>query len=214
MPGVDKAVDLWNRQHPEVRVELEKVSAVDGAQYAKMHAAVEAGNPPDLGQIEYPVVPSFLLDNGLLDLTKYQVGRYKDRFVGWQWQQSVFGKGVYAIPQASGPMALFLRRDLFDKWAIEPPATWDDYEAAAKAVRKRAPGSRPSPPPTATASRPSPGRPGPAGSAPTATPGPCTSTTSPPARSPTTGTAWSGGSSSRPSPTGRAPGTRTSRPAT
>ncbi|MFC0597301.1 ABC transporter substrate-binding protein [Streptomyces palmae] len=137
VPGIDKSVDLWNRENPEVRINLEKVSAVNGAQYAKMHASIKAGNPPDLGQIEYPVVPSFLLDNGLLDLTAYGVERHRGSFVGWQWQQSVFGKGVYAIPQASGPMGLFIRRDLFDEWGIDTPRTWDDYEAAAKAVRKR-----------------------------------------------------------------------------
>ncbi|MDP9610503.1 ABC transporter substrate-binding protein [Streptomyces demainii] len=136
VPGIDKPVAQWNRENPEVRVEIEKVSAVDGAQYAKMHAAIKAGSPPDLGQIEYPVVPSFLVDNGLLDLTEYGVAAHKDKFIGWQWQQSVFGKAVYAVPQASGPMGLFIRRDLFDRWGIEPPATWDDYEAAAEAIRK------------------------------------------------------------------------------
>ncbi|MGO4419321.1 sugar ABC transporter substrate-binding protein [Streptomyces sp. MCAF7] len=127
VPGIDKPVDLWNSKNPEVQVKVEKVSAVDGAQYAKMHAAIKAGNPPDLGQIEYPVVPSFLIDNGLLDLTKYGVDKYKDQFVGWQWQQSVFGKAVYAVPQASGPMGLFIRQDLFDKWDIA-----DYWEALVK----------------------------------------------------------------------------------
>ncbi len=137
VPGIDGPVDLWNRTHPEVRVEVEKVSAVGGAQYAKMHAAIKAGNPPDLGQIEYATVPSFLLDNGLLDLSAYQAQRHREKFVGWEWAQSVFGKSVYAIPQDSGPMGLFVRHDLLDKWGIEAPATWDAYEAAAKAVRKK-----------------------------------------------------------------------------
>ncbi|MBH5334547.1 extracellular solute-binding protein [Streptomyces pactum] len=137
VPGIDKPVDLWNRKNPEVRIKLEKVSAVNGAQYAKMHAAIKAGNPPDLGQIEYPVVPSFLLDNGLADLTGYGAAEHKGKFVGWQWQQAVFGKGVYAVPQASGPMGLFLRRDLFDEWGIGTPATWDDYAAAAGTVRRK-----------------------------------------------------------------------------
>ncbi|MET8676392.1 extracellular solute-binding protein [Streptomyces sp. NPDC004647] len=137
VPGIDKPVDLWNSKNPEVQIKLEKVSAVNGAQYAKMHAAIKAGNPPDLGQIEYPVVPSFLLDNGLLDLTNYGAAKVKGKFEGWQWEQSVFGDAVFAIPQASGPMGLFVRQDLFEKWGIEPPVTWDDYEAAAKAVRKK-----------------------------------------------------------------------------
>ncbi|MFI0904779.1 ABC transporter substrate-binding protein [Streptomyces sioyaensis] len=137
VPGIDKPVDLWNRRNPEVQVKVEKVSAVNGEQYAKMHAAVKAGNPPDLGQIEFPVVPSFLLDDALLDLAPLGASRYQDKFFGWQWQQSVFGKGIYAIPQASGPMGLFLRQDLFDKWEVQTPRTWDEYETAAKAVRKK-----------------------------------------------------------------------------
>ncbi|MFI6770047.1 ABC transporter substrate-binding protein [Streptomyces sp. NPDC050355] len=137
VPGIDKPVDLWNRENPEVQVKVEKVSAVNGEQYAKMHAAIKAGNPPDLGQIEFPVVPSFLLDNGLLDLAPLGAARHKGEFFGWQWQQSVFGKGLYAIPQASGPMGLFVRQDLFDKWGVRTPGTWDEYESAAKAVRKK-----------------------------------------------------------------------------
>ncbi|MGW2921702.1 ABC transporter substrate-binding protein [Streptomyces angustmyceticus] len=137
VPGIDKPVDLWNRRHPEVQVEVEKVSAVNGAQYAKMHAAIKAGNPPDLGQIEFPVLPGFLLDDGLLDLAPLGAAHHRDKFTGWQWQQAVFGRGVYAVPQASGPMGLFVRQDLFDAWEVATPRTWDEYEDAAKAVRRK-----------------------------------------------------------------------------
>ncbi|MDJ1133519.1 ABC transporter substrate-binding protein [Streptomyces iconiensis] len=135
VPGIEKPVAMWNERHPEVRVKVEKVSPVDGAQYAKMHAAVKAGNPPDLGQIEYMTVPSFLLGNGLADLTEHGAAEVKDRFTGWQWAQSVFGKSVFAIPQASGPMGLFYREDLFGRWGLEPPATWEEYEETARRVR-------------------------------------------------------------------------------
>ncbi|MGK5630861.1 ABC transporter substrate-binding protein [Streptomyces sp. URMC 123] len=137
VPGIDKPVALWNSLHPEVRVEVEKVSAVGGAQYAKMHAAITAGNPPDLGQLEYAVVPGFLLAGGLAELGQYGAGRHKAAFIGWQWQQSVFAGGVYAIPQDSGPMGLFVRQDLLDAWDIAVPTTWDEYEEAARAVRRR-----------------------------------------------------------------------------
>ncbi|KAF4410173.1 MULTISPECIES: ABC transporter substrate-binding protein [Streptomyces] len=135
VPGIEKPVALWNRENPEVQVKLEKVSAVNGAQYSKMHAAIKAGNPPDLGQIEYTTIPSFVLDDGLAALDEYGAAEHKSKFVGWEWDQSVFGDSVFAVPQDSGPMGLFLRRDLFDRWGIDTPATWDDYEAAAEAVR-------------------------------------------------------------------------------
>ncbi|GGO80027.1 ABC transporter substrate-binding protein [Wenjunlia tyrosinilytica] len=137
VPGIDACVALWNKQNPDVQVKVEKVSPTNGAQYAKMHAALKAKNAPDLAQIEYQMVPSFLLDQGLVDLSKYGAGEHKDKFVGWQWQQSVFGDGVFAIPQDSGPMGMFYRSDLFDKWGIEPPATWAEYERAATKVRAK-----------------------------------------------------------------------------
>ncbi|MFE7315704.1 ABC transporter substrate-binding protein [Streptomyces sp. NPDC057555] len=136
VPGIDGPVDLWNRRNPEVRVKVEKVSAVNGEQYAKMHAAIKAGNPPDLGQIEFPVIPGFLMDNGLRDLAPLGAARHRAAFVAWQWRQSVLGPGIYAIPQASGPMGLFVRQDLFDRWGVRVPGTWEEYAAAAEAVRR------------------------------------------------------------------------------
>jgi multiple sugar transport system substrate-binding protein len=46
---------------------------------------------------------------------------------------------VYGIPQDSGPMMLFYRADLFDKYGIEVPKTWDEYAEAARTVRKKDP---------------------------------------------------------------------------
>ena len=52
----------------------------------------------------------------------------------WQWAQGKFGNAVYAIPQASGPMAFFYRKDLFAKYGIAAPTTWDEYAKAAAKI--------------------------------------------------------------------------------
>ena len=135
VPGVDKAVDLWNSKHPEIQIKLEKIPSGNSGGYAKMSSALKAGTgAPDLAQVEYQEIPNFLLQDGLLDLTKYGVLDAKDKFVGWQWDQGAFGDAVYAVPQASGPMGLFYRQDLFAKWGVEVPKTWDGFEAAAKKI--------------------------------------------------------------------------------
>jgi multiple sugar transport system substrate-binding protein len=135
VPGIDKAVDLWNQEHPDVQVEVSEVPAGDGGGYQKMRAALKAGNAPDLAQIEYEQIAGFLLSDGLEELTQYGANQYEDKFVDWQWQQGVFGDGVYTIPQASGPMAMYYRKDLLDQWGIEVPTTWDEYEQAAREIR-------------------------------------------------------------------------------
>jgi multiple sugar transport system substrate-binding protein len=136
VPGIDKPVDLWNRLHPDVQIELETVSAANGAQYAKMHAALKAGDPPDLAQIEFEMVPGFLIDQGLVDLAEYGAARHRSKFADWLWTQNVYGDAVYAIPQDSGPMVMFWRKDLFDRWGVEAPTTWDEFEAAARTIRR------------------------------------------------------------------------------
>jgi multiple sugar transport system substrate-binding protein len=135
VPGLDKVVDMWNSENPDVQVELSEVPAGDGGGYQKMRAALEAGNPPDLGQIEYEQLSGFLLSDGLEELSQYGADEHADKFVEWQWQQGVFGDEVYAIPQASGPMGMFYRKDLFDQWGIEVPTTWEEYEQAAAEIR-------------------------------------------------------------------------------
>ncbi|HEX2131615.1 MAG TPA: sugar ABC transporter substrate-binding protein [Actinophytocola sp.] len=139
VPGVDKAVALWNSENPEVQVKLEKIPAGNQGGYAKMHSALKSGEAPDLAQVEYQVIPEFLLEGGLVDLKPLGVAERQGDFVDWQWEQGVFGEGVYAVPQASGPMAMFYREDLFTKWGIAPPTTWAEYEQAARAIRQADP---------------------------------------------------------------------------
>ncbi|MGH8877104.1 MAG: ABC transporter substrate-binding protein [Stackebrandtia sp.] len=136
VPGVDKAVNLWNKRNPEVQVRLSNIPAGPSGGYAKMFAALKAGDPPDLAQVEYYQIPAFLMEQGLEDLTEHGIDDHRDKFVDWQWDQGVFNGGVYAVPQASGPMAMFYRADLLDKWKIEPPTTWEEFESAAAKIRK------------------------------------------------------------------------------
>ncbi|MET7460621.1 sugar ABC transporter substrate-binding protein [Nonomuraea sp. NPDC005501] len=136
VPDIQKAVDQFNASHPGVKVNLETITPGPDGGYAKMLAAVKAGNAPDVAQVGYDSLPSFLVNGALQDVTEY-AGDDAAKFVDWQWQTGVFGGKVYAIPQASGPMGFYYRKDLFDKWGIEAPKTWDDFAAAAATIRKK-----------------------------------------------------------------------------
>lgn len=140
VPGADKAVDLWNRTHPNIHVTLQNIPSGSAGGYAKMHAALKAGNAPDLAQVEYQEVPSFLLDKGLADLTSAGAAQYENQFTPWQWKQCEYNGHVYCIPQASGPMGFFYRADLFKQAGINsPPATWAEYEQDAIKLHKHNP---------------------------------------------------------------------------
>jgi multiple sugar transport system substrate-binding protein len=138
---VQPVIEQWNRQRPDIQVSVQVIPAGSSGGYQKMYSALRAGNAPDLAHVEYQELPSFMLVQGLTNLSPYGVQRYREDFVAWQWHQGVFGNGVYTMPWASGPMAMFYRSDLFAEWGITPPATWAEFEAAARRVRSRAPGA-------------------------------------------------------------------------
>jgi multiple sugar transport system substrate-binding protein len=132
-------VAQWNRTHPDVQIQLTQIATGLGGGYAKMLTAIDAGNAPDLGQIEYFVMPAFVQSGGLLDLTRYGARDLQSQFVPVMWNQVALADGVYAIPRDSGPLALFYRADLFEAHQLPIPTTWAEFVDVARTLKARDP---------------------------------------------------------------------------
>ncbi len=138
VPNMDKIVAVWNQAHPDIKVTVSKQAGGDQAS-AKFLTAAKAGNPPDLVQAEYQHLPSFVAAEAVADI-KAETAAIKPEFSDGLWGLVTLGTdGVYGIPQDSGPMMLFYRADLFDKYGIDVPKTWDEYAEAARKVHKKDP---------------------------------------------------------------------------
>src|ERR1700685_711165 len=121
VPGISQSVGLWNKSHPDIQVNLDETTSGGAGTYAKMFSVLHAGNAPDLGQVEYSVLPNFEHVGGLVDLSPYGADSVKQDFVPWTWAQVSQAGAVYAIPQDTGPMGLFYRSDLFTKYGLTVP---------------------------------------------------------------------------------------------
>jgi len=138
IPGIEGVVDTWNAANPDIQVKVQTGPNGNGGTYKNFFNQIEAGNAPDLGQIEYDALPNFRVQDGLEDLGGCEeVLAAKDDFVDWTWSQVTLGSesSVYGIPQDQGPMALFYRKDLFEENGIPVPTTWEEYATAAQQVR-------------------------------------------------------------------------------
>jgi multiple sugar transport system substrate-binding protein len=138
IPGIEEVVDVWNEANPDIQVAVQTGPNGNGGTYANFFNQLEAGNAPDLGQIEYDALPNFRVQDGLMNLASCEgVMDAKADFVDWTWGQVSFNEddAVYAIPQDSGPMAMFYRADLFEANGIAIPTTWEEYAVAAEQVR-------------------------------------------------------------------------------
>lgn len=140
VPGMQKAVDVWNAKNPDIQVTVKTTPAGNAGTYQNMSNALKAHKAPDLGQIEYDSLASFRLKEGLTDIGACEgVKEARSEFADWTWSQVSFGAngedGIWAIPQDTGPMALYYRKDIFDRLGIAAPTTWQEYEAAARKIK-------------------------------------------------------------------------------
>ncbi|WP_207457236.1 ABC transporter substrate-binding protein [Desertivibrio insolitus] len=134
VPNIEPVVENFNEQHDDIQVEVEAITAGPDGGYAAMLSAVDAGNPADVAQVGYDQMASFLLRNALEDITEY-VQDDVDVFSEWQLAANTFNDRIYGIPQASGPMGMFYRTDLFEQYGVAVPTTWEEYEQAARQIR-------------------------------------------------------------------------------
>ncbi|MDR6905131.1 multiple sugar transport system substrate-binding protein [Agromyces sp. 3263] len=136
VPDIENEVKLFEEKYPAIDVKVENVGQ-GLPHYQKLRSAIEAGEgAPDVAQIEYQYIPSFVLPESLLDLTPYGADDLADDYVDWAWNQVSPADEVWAIPQDVGPMGNLYREDILAAAGItEPPATYDEYATAAKAVK-------------------------------------------------------------------------------
>jgi multiple sugar transport system substrate-binding protein len=132
--GYEKIVDQWNAAHPDSKVTFKKIPSGAKGGYAQISNAITAGKGPCLAQIEYQAIPSMLVKNTVMDITKY-ASADMEKYVPSSVSASSVGGKIYGVPVDVGPMVLFYRKDLFAKYGItKPPATWAEYKADAEKV--------------------------------------------------------------------------------
>ncbi|GAA2749110.1 ABC transporter substrate-binding protein [Amnibacterium kyonggiense] len=139
-PNMDKVVDIWNKSHPDITVTVNKQDGGDAA-VTKLLTAIKAGSgAPDLMQAEYQKIPTLVSAGALKDLSKLGAASTKSDFTAGAWNAVTLGSSaIYAVPQDTGPMMFYYRKDVFKKLGLKAPATWDDYAKAAEVIHKADP---------------------------------------------------------------------------
>jgi multiple sugar transport system substrate-binding protein len=131
-PAVEDIATAFEKKYPNVTVDV--VNAGTGNdQYIKLQNAIKAGSgAPDVAQIEYYALPQFALSEALVDLSDFGMDSLEDQYTASTWGSVNLDGGVYALPQDSGPMAMFYNKAVFDQYGLTVPTTWDEYIAAAE----------------------------------------------------------------------------------
>lgn len=140
VPDIDQQIALFEDKYPDIKVTVVNAGATT-AEYMKLRTALAAGTgAPDVVQMELAFLPTFTQAGDVLDLRPYGAADQESKFVDWTWAQVTGANGeVWAYPQDTGPLAMMYRADLFEKYGIDVPTTWDEYASASKTLHDAAP---------------------------------------------------------------------------
>ncbi|MGW7195386.1 ABC transporter substrate-binding protein [Streptomyces chryseus] len=134
--GSKEVVDAFNASQKNIRVKYEEIPSGNAGGYAKISNAVKAGNAPDLVSIEYPMLPEFVSQGSVQDISGHLTDDVRKKFLPQAVELTTLGGKNWAVPFDASPQAFYYRKDLFKKYGVEVPRTWDEFREAAEKVKK------------------------------------------------------------------------------
>jgi len=140
--GSKDVVDAFNAAQRNIRVKFEEIPSGTAGGYAKISNAVKAGNAPDLVSIEYASLPEFVSSGALQDIGSEFTEQDRARLLPQAVELTTLGGKNWAVPFDAAPQAFYYRKDLFAKYRVAVPTTWDEFKAAAEKVKKADPKAR------------------------------------------------------------------------
>jgi len=140
--GSQEVVDAFNKTHDSVQVDFQQIPSGTQGGYAKLSNAARAGNAPDVATIEYPQIPGFAIDGVARDITDLVSDTLRGKLLPQALGLTTFQGRVFSVPLDVEPMVMHYRADLFDRFGLQVPGTWDEFAELAHTVHRKAPGRR------------------------------------------------------------------------
>jgi len=128
-------VDLFNREHPQIRVELSQKSWEQKREL--IHANFSAGTGPDVVQVHANYAAEFG-DNGYF----YRINTFADFDSVKEWylpnliESTRYKENYYGLPGNAIAFVLICNGELFDEIGVQPPKTWSEFRQAAKTLTR------------------------------------------------------------------------------
>jgi len=132
--GQDAVVKAFNAAHKDIKLKYTKVTDQLTMQ-KQLTNAVKAGNAPCLVQNTAEYVTTWVSQGALADISKY-VSADKAKFNAGAWASAQVQGKSYGVPTSSAPAFTIYRTDVFTKYGLKAPTTWDEFIAAGKVLKK------------------------------------------------------------------------------
>lgn len=138
-PFMKKLVEQFNAENPNIKITMNVYQWAD--YYAKVPAAVAAGQGPDLGIMHVDSVATNAARQVVLPLDDVAkaLSLTEADFSPPVWQAGVYKNARYAIPLDVHPLGMFYNKTLLSKAGLDPdkpPTNGEEYLAALEELKK------------------------------------------------------------------------------
>lgn len=134
LSGMADVAAAFNASQKDITVKYEEIPNGANGGYTKLSAAIDAGTGPDVAGIEYYRLPGFVGADQVVPIDDLVSSKTLATFSDQVRGQVRFGDATYAMPYDAPPLIMWYRKDVLDAAGVSVPKTWDEFEAAARAV--------------------------------------------------------------------------------
>jgi multiple sugar transport system substrate-binding protein len=134
------AIEEFQKAYPTIKVKWTNVG--DGsAEYTKVMTATTAGKGlPDVIMCEYTYAPQMMEYGSFQPINKWvSKNTYLKYYPEVTLKSTSMDGKIYGTPQDSGASIMVYRKDIFDKYNLKVPATWDEFAEQAEKLHKADP---------------------------------------------------------------------------
>lgn len=137
--ALDAVSPEFEAEHPELDVRVERNGTL--LQSRLLLSLAGRTGAPDISQLQEREAAKFTTTGRLVDLTE-MASQYEEDFPAAFWQSVVVDNRVYGVPWDLGPVAVYYKRWIFDKYGLDPTMieTWDDFIAMGRELLERSDG--------------------------------------------------------------------------
>ncbi|MBE2315044.1 sugar ABC transporter substrate-binding protein [Solirubrobacter sp. CPCC 204708] len=134
-PKIQGVVNQYGKDfeaaNPGTKVDIQFVPWAQA--HDKFVTAIAGGKVPDVAEMGTTWTPEFADQGALLEQPGIGDGEYVSSLV----DAATLNEKVYGKPWYAGARSLIYRKDMLEKAGVEPPKTWDEMTAAAKAIKEK-----------------------------------------------------------------------------
>ncbi|HTJ95810.1 MAG TPA: extracellular solute-binding protein [Pararobbsia sp.] len=141
VPAEQKAVDdaVSRFKAANSGTDVQSVHTLNDAYKTKLKIAFGAGDPPCVfASWGGGVLHEYVKAGQVVDLTPYldKNPQFKNKFLPQSWQNVTFDNKIYGVAADNTSIAtIFYNKELFAKYNLQPPKTWDDLVNVIKVLK-------------------------------------------------------------------------------